>query len=141
MLTTRSDARRKKLRNEGNAFLALTYLFRKIADTRPVGSNVRRGLLTLVIATIAWLPFQAKSQSVFTGIDGGARTSAQIDATVTRVMHGAEVPGLALGLINHGKVVYLKAYGVKNMSPKEPLTVTSVMVVASLTKVAFAYLV
>jgi CubicO group peptidase (beta-lactamase class C family) len=44
-------------------------------------------------------------------------------------------------LINHGKFVYLKAYGVKNKSPSEPLTVNSVMVAASLTKVAFAYLV
>src|SRR5262249_38160348 len=56
-------------------------------------------------------------------------------------MQHAEVPRLALALINHGKVVYRKAYGVKNMSPNEPLTVNSVMVAASLTKVAFAYLV
>lgn len=98
-------------------------------------------LRIVFIATIMWLPFQAKAQSVFVGIEGRARTSAEIDATVTRVMQGAEVPGLALALINHGKVVHLKAYGVKNMSPKEPLTVNSVMVAASLTKVAFAYLV
>jgi CubicO group peptidase (beta-lactamase class C family) len=56
-------------------------------------------------------------------------------------MQGAEVPGLALGLINNSQVVYLKAYGIKNKSTNEPLTASSVMAAASLTKVAFAYLV
>jgi len=102
---------------------------------------VRSGLLTLLIAMTIRLPLQANTKSTFVGIDGRARTSAEIDATVTHVMQGAEVPGLALGLINHGRIAYLKAYGVKNMSPNEPLTVNSVMVGASLTKVAFAYLV
>jgi CubicO group peptidase (beta-lactamase class C family) len=102
---------------------------------------VRYGLMTLLIATTIWLPLQANEKSVFVGIEGRTLTPAEIDATITHVMQGAEVPGLALALINNGKVVYLKAYGVKNMSPNEALTVNSVMVAASLTKVAFAYLV
>lgn len=102
---------------------------------------MRLSLLTLLVATTISLPLHARVQSLFVGIDGRARTSAEIDARVSQVMQGAEVPGLALGLINAGKVVYLKAYGAKNMSPKEPLTANSVMVAASLTKVAFAYLV
>jgi CubicO group peptidase (beta-lactamase class C family) len=97
------------------------------------------GIMVMVAPAIA--RSQANAKSVFVGIDGRALTPAEIDATITHVMHGAEVPGLALALINHGTVVYLKAYGVKNMSPNEPLTVNSVMVAASLTKVAFAYLV
>jgi CubicO group peptidase (beta-lactamase class C family) len=97
--------------------------------------------MILLIATTIWLPLQANAKPVFVGIDGRTLTPAEIDATITHVMQGAEVPGLALALINNGKVVYLKAYGVKNMSPNEPLTVNSVMVAASLTKVAFTYLV
>jgi CubicO group peptidase (beta-lactamase class C family) len=102
---------------------------------------VRARLPTLLIAMTIWLSLQASGQSVFVGVDGRAHGSAEIDSSVTHVMRAAEVPGLALALINHGKVVCLKAYGVKNMSRKEPLTVNSVMVAASLTKVAFAYLV
>ena len=104
-------------------------------------SSVRCRLQIVLIATTIWLPVQANGKSVFVGIDGRAHTSAEIDATITHVMQAAEVPGLVLALINDGKVVYLKAYGVKNMSPNEPLTVNSVMVAGSLTKVAFAYLV
>ncbi len=101
--------------------------------------SLAAGMMVLVASAIA--PLQANAKSVFVGIDGRALTPAEIDATITHVMQGAEVPGLALALINHGKVVYLKAYGVKSMSPNEPLTVNSVMVAGSLTKVAFAYLV
>lgn len=102
---------------------------------------MRRGLGIALIAITIWLPFQANAESGFVGVDGRTRTSAEIDATVTDVMRAAEVPGVALALIHNRKVVYLKAYGVKNMAPNEPLTVNSVMVAASLSKVAFAYLV
>jgi CubicO group peptidase (beta-lactamase class C family) len=93
--------------------------------------TLRSGLVTLLIAATLWLPLPANAKSLFVGIDGRALTPAEIDATITRVMQGAEVPGLALALIQHGKVVYLKAYGVKNTSPNEPLTVNSVMVAGS----------
>jgi CubicO group peptidase (beta-lactamase class C family) len=98
-------------------------------------------LLTLIVATTICPPLSANTKRVFVGIDGVARSSAGIDATVTHVMQVADVPGLALALINHGKVVYQKAYGVRTMSPNEPLTVNSVLVAASLTKVVTAYLV
>ena len=95
----------------------------------------------MVIVAPAITRSQTNAKSVFVGIDGRSLTAAEIDATITHVMQGAEVPGVALALLNNGKVAYLKAYGVKSMSPNEPLTVNSVMVAASLTKVAFAYLV
>lgn len=102
---------------------------------------MRFRLRIILVATMIWLPLPANGKSKFVGLDGRPHTSAEIDAAITHVMRAAEVPGLALALINEGKVVYLKAYGLKNMSPDEPLTVNSVMVAASLTKVAFAYLV
>jgi CubicO group peptidase (beta-lactamase class C family) len=102
---------------------------------------VRCRLRIALIASTIWLPLQVNGKSIFVGIDGRPHTSTEIDATINHLMQAAEVPGLALALISDGKVVYLKAYGVKNMSPNEPLTVNSVMVAASLTKVAFAYLV
>ena len=102
---------------------------------------MRCRLLALLITTTVWLPLQANGKSAFVGIDGHTHTPAEIDTTITHVMQAAEVPGLALALINKGNVVYMKAYGVKTMSPSEPLTVNSIMVAGSLTKVAFAYLV
>jgi len=99
-------------------------------------------LLSICLATAINIPLEANTKPpLFVGIDGRTRSPAAIDAAVIHVMQGAKVPGLALGLINSGKVVYLKAYGVKAMAPSKPLTVNSVMVAGSFTKVAFAYLV
>jgi CubicO group peptidase (beta-lactamase class C family) len=74
-------------------------------------------------------------------LDGSTITPAEIDATVTRVMHAAEVPGAAIVLFNDEKVAYLKTYGVRDKDQNLPLTANSVMTAASLSKVAFAYMV
>jgi CubicO group peptidase (beta-lactamase class C family) len=104
-------------------------------------SKMRCKLLTLLLATTVCSSLPANTKPVFVGVDGRTLTSAEVDETVSRAMKGGQVPGLALALINGGRVVYLHTYGVKNMSPNQPLTVNSVMVAASLTKVAFTYLV
>ena len=68
-------------------------------------------------------------------------SAAQVDATVTKLMKAAEVPGLGLAIINDGRVVYLKAYGYRDTATKQPLTPNSIFTAASLIKVAFGYLV
>jgi CubicO group peptidase (beta-lactamase class C family) len=103
-----------------------------------------RAVLTVAaLALFTWAPLRANAEPrpVFEGIDGRTRTSAEIDGAVSRAMKGAEVPGLALALINKGEVVYLKAYGLRTTSPKAPLTVKTVMFPASLGKTVTAYLV
>jgi CubicO group peptidase (beta-lactamase class C family) len=101
-------------------------------------------LLLAVMATvttaIAVLPAAAESSTV-KRLDGSKITSADIDTTVTRLMHAAEVTGLGLAIFDQGKVVYLKAYGVRDKEKNLPLTENSVMTAASLSKVAFAYMV
>ena len=46
--------------------------------------------------------------------------------------------GLAIAVIDHGKVSYVQAYGIRN-AKGEPLTTDTVMYGASLTKMVFAY--
>ena len=69
---------------------------------------MRFRLRIVLIATTIWLPLEANGKSKFVGLDGRTHTSAEIDAAITHVMQAAEVPGLALALINKGRVVYLK---------------------------------
>ena len=45
---------------------------------------------------------------------------------------------MGLAVFNHGKVVYMKAYGVRDKEKNLPLTGDSVMSAASFSKVAFA---
>lgn len=76
-----------------------------------------------------------------TRLDGSKIPPAQIDATVNRWMEAAHVTGAGIAVWNDGKLVYLKAYGVRDKEKQLALTPDSVMTAASLTKPAFAVMV
>ncbi len=102
---------------------------------------MRRRVQRLVVAGLIGATLAAGQQQPIHRLDGSTITPAQIDDTVTRLMRAAEVPGVGIGIFNGGKVVYLKAYGLRDKEKNLPFTVDSVLTAASLTKVAFAYMV
>jgi len=61
-----------------------------------------------------------------------------IDAKVTEAMTATGSKGMALAVIDDGKVAYVHAYGVRN-AKGDPLTTDTIMYGASLTKTVFAY--
>jgi CubicO group peptidase (beta-lactamase class C family) len=61
-----------------------------------------------------------------------------IDAEVHKLMRETHAKGLAVAIIDKGKVGYVQAYGVRN-AKGDPLTTDTVMYGASLTKAVFAY--
>jgi CubicO group peptidase (beta-lactamase class C family) len=63
---------------------------------------------------------------------------AAIDAEVGKIMTQTHAKGIAIAIIDHGKVRYVQAYGIRNATG-EPLTTDTVMYGASLTKTVFAY--
>jgi CubicO group peptidase (beta-lactamase class C family) len=71
-------------------------------------------------------------------LDGSTIAPAAIDAAVAREMRLANVTGAGIAVFNGGRIVYLKAYGVRDKAHDLPLTPDSVMPAASLTKAAFA---
>jgi len=64
-----------------------------------------------------------------------------IDAAAQRLMKREGVEGMALAIIEDGKVMHVAAYGRRNVERDLPLTTDTVMYGASLTKAAFAYMV
>jgi len=101
-----------------------------------------RWLARFGFATIFLLSFAAVAQqSSIRRLDGSTITAAEVDATVTRLMKAAEVPGVAIAIINHGQVAFVKSYGFRDTQNQLPLTPDSVMTAASFTKSAFAYMV
>ncbi|WP_082607037.1 serine hydrolase domain-containing protein [Lysobacter sp. Root983] len=62
-----------------------------------------------------------------------------LDREVERLMQAARVPGLALAVIDDGRVVHLKAYGSRDLEQRLPLTTDTIMYGASITKGEFAY--
>ncbi len=63
-----------------------------------------------------------------------------IDAEVRRLMVREKVEGLALAVIDRGRVAHVAAYGRRSRERDLPLTTSTFMYGASLTKAAFAYM-
>jgi CubicO group peptidase (beta-lactamase class C family) len=74
-------------------------------------------------------------------LDGSTIAAAEIDATVTRAMQSAGVPGMSLAILNDGQIVYLKGYGLRDKEKNLSLTPQTIMSAASFTKVAFGEMV
>lgn len=67
--------------------------------------------------------------------------TAAIDAETRALMAGENVKGLALAIIDEGKVVHVAAFGQRNVEKALPLEPDTVMYGASLTKTVFSYFV
>jgi CubicO group peptidase (beta-lactamase class C family) len=76
------------------------------------------------------LPIASQAQSI---PDGSA-----IDAEVQKIMSHTHANGMAVAVVDHGKVGYVQAYGVRN-AKGDPLTTGTVMYGASITKTVLAY--
>lgn len=83
----------------------------------------------LLLAALC-LPVTSPAQTIPSG--------AAIDAEVGKVMAKTRGKGLAIAVIDHGKVGYVHAYGSRN-AKGYPLTTDTVMYGASITKAVFAY--
>jgi CubicO group peptidase (beta-lactamase class C family) len=97
--------------------------------------------LLVLSAITAFAATESSNVSTVKRLDGSTISSQEIDATVTRLMHSAKIPGAGIAILNDQRIVYLKAYGVRDKEKGLPLTQDSVMTAASLAKPAFAYLV
>jgi len=76
------------------------------------------------------LPAGAAAQTIPSG--------ASIDDEVSKIMSRTNAKGMAVAVIDHGKVRYVHTYGIRN-AKGDPLTTDTVMYGASLTKTVFAY--
>jgi CubicO group peptidase (beta-lactamase class C family) len=81
--------------------------------------------LLMLWCAVLWLPMELAAQIIPSG--------AAIDAEVSKVMTRTHANGMAVAVIDHGKVIYVQSYGIRN-AKGEPLTKDTVMYGASLTK-------
>jgi CubicO group peptidase (beta-lactamase class C family) len=100
----------------------------------------KRPFTTLLIIVIGSV-FLLAQQLPVSRLDGSKVLPPQIDAIVKSSMQAAHVTGVGIAIWNGRKVVYLKAYGIRDVDKRLPLTPDSVMTAASLTKAAFATMV
>ncbi len=87
----------------------------------------KRNLLLLILFC---LPVVPTAQTIPNG--------AAIDAKARKIMTNTSAKGMAVAVIDHGKVAYVQSYGIRN-AKGDPLAADTVMYGASLTKTVFAY--
>jgi CubicO group peptidase (beta-lactamase class C family) len=90
--------------------------------------KVRKNLLGALL--LFSIPLASVAQSIPDG--------AAIDAQVKKIMDSTHAHGMAVAVVDHGKVGYVQAYGTRN-AKGDPLHTDTVMYGASVTKTVFAY--
>jgi CubicO group peptidase (beta-lactamase class C family) len=89
---------------------------------------VQRLSIILVLASLSSLANGVNSPSAL------AITPATIDATVARAMKTFQVPGMAVGIIKDGKLVYAKGYGVREFGMPGQVDADTLFQIGSNTK-------
>ena len=57
-----------------------------------------------------------------------------LDGSLERVRQSFSIPGMAIGIVENGEPVYVRAFGVRDLETGEPVTVHTMFHIASLTK-------
>jgi CubicO group peptidase (beta-lactamase class C family) len=101
----------------------------KSVPNRSLPHRALRLLCTAALLAVGASPVAARVPS-----------GASLDAEVARAMTATQSRGLAIAIIDKGRVVRVRSYGARN-SAGAPLQTDTIMYGASLTKSAFAYMV
>jgi CubicO group peptidase (beta-lactamase class C family) len=88
----------------------------------------------MMVKNLLWLLLCLPAASIGQTIPSGAA----IDAQVKKVMSNTHANGMAVAVVDKGKVGYVQAYGIRN-AKGDPLTIDTVMYGASITKTVLAY--
>ncbi|WP_185217091.1 serine hydrolase domain-containing protein [Sphingobacterium mizutaii] len=95
--------------------------------------------VTLIILIYSISIIQAQNQKI-TRIDGSEISTNYIDSTVIDLMKRANIPGVALAILNDNKISYLKTYGYKNELTSKLLDTSSIVYAASFSKAVCAFM-
>ncbi len=103
---------------------------------RILSRNVIRYLAVLSAAVLLFGCGQ-KSEIASGDIMRG-ETGIQLDTKLTplieETMQAYDLPGFAIGVVENNEVVYARGFGVKNIDTKEPVTITTLFHMASISK-------
>lgn len=95
----------------------------------------RFGAQTLAATLAALAPARAFSQ----GAKPPRRLSADFLARLPRLMELAYVPGLSVAIVEGGRTIWARGFGVRSAETKEPVAADTIFPAASLSKPVFAY--
>lgn len=87
-----------------------------------------RTLLILITATLFMLPAHAQTERFSEFI------SDSLDAYIHNGMKSWDIPGLSIGVVKDGAVIFNKGYGVSSIDERQPVSTNTLFMIGSLTK-------
>ena len=103
--------------------------------------NLTRRLAVAQITALGLVPSASLAATALTDASGGALKANEFDAQMRKAMSKNAVPGANLALINHGRIVHLQYYGLKDVETGAKITASTVFEAASLSKPVFSQMV
>jgi CubicO group peptidase (beta-lactamase class C family) len=86
-----------------------------------------RGLVFLVLLAMPALLLPVT-------VDASELTPAEIDALAARAMERFQTPGIAIGVVKKGELIYARGHGVREIAKPEAIDADTIFQIASLTK-------
>ena len=100
---------------------------------------MRTWTLLLTALMIGGLPLACKAQSTITLLDGSTMPAAALDVFLSDQMETLEMPGLAIAVVNDGKVVYYRTLGTRHAQHGGDIDENTTFEAASISKAVFGY--
>jgi len=86
----------------------------------------RKILILLILATFASSAFAQKERRVL--------IQTRLEPLIEKTMRESRIPGFAIGIVENGKVIYAKGFGVAKLGDDKPITSKSLFHMGSVTK-------
>jgi CubicO group peptidase (beta-lactamase class C family) len=64
----------------------------------------------------------------------GAELQTKLESFINEAIEGYGLPGLAIGIVKDNEIVYARGFGFKNIETREPMTITTLFHMASISK-------
>src|SRR5689334_555953 len=93
-----------------------------------------RHIITILFLLLALIATAVSGSSVRAQTTTPPTDFGPVDATIQDLMALYDVPGVAVGLIKDGKVIYTRGYGVRNTQTQQPVTEDTIFAIGSVSK-------
>jgi CubicO group peptidase (beta-lactamase class C family)/beta-lactamase regulating signal transducer with metallopeptidase domain len=106
----------------------------RLAGRNPQTGGVMNWLVSLILVLVPWLVLSSSYAQAKLPVE----IEQNIDAFVNGRLEASGVPGIQVAVIQDGTVTFNKAYGVADIEDNTPMTVTTLMQVASVSRAVTA---
>lgn len=91
-------------------------------------------IAVIMIGCLLALPLKQGHQPLNESVSVQAAQTDKLDSYITQHMQARRIPGLAVAVVEDGKLILKKAYGVANLETDTPVKTDSIFHIASITK-------